>query len=546
MLDTTSTRLSANLRLAILATVVAVVLPLFASCAASPPYRTLLRTDAHCDERYQAARWNEGAAPKNSDTELARIQKLIRTDRKDTQVSGCWNTSYEHHATYDLYSVEFDDQGWLAHTSAGPVPDETQLTVLMNGLNALTRGRGAPDGRPLSVVIYTHGWHHSAAPDDENVVAFRRLLEEASTVERELCLAKRSGQPVAAESAPPEVCSENEAAPVWEKKRRVVGIYIGWRGDSVVGPVIEMSSIWDRKLAAETVALGSVQELYARMHSFYVEHECHSSKHQRADAKELADCADVRMLTVGHSFGGLITYRALAPRMMQGVAETAPDVFDSRLRYAYGFGDLTVLINPAFEATRFEPLAEAAASRLYIESSSGKSAQLPFLIIATSKTDRATGSAFPIFRWVTTRFERATGAEREANVDAVGWDPRYRTHSITLSSAPDVCGLASHTTMAERLFAEARWSEQQQINMYAGFGDKILDLCDSLRLLREPTWALKRPAFMPLWVIHADKTVIDGHNDFLNSHFVDFVRQVYYTILREEDLVMRKRITESP
>src|SRR3989449_1644878 len=220
MLDTTSTRLSANLRLAILATVVAVVLPLFASCAASPPYRTLLRTDAHCDERYQAARWNEGAAPKNSDTELARIQKLIRTDRKDTQVSGCWNTSYEHHATYDLYSVEFDDQGWLAHTSAGRVPDETQLTVLMNGVNALTRGRGAPDGRPLSVVIYTHGWHHSAAPDDENAVAFRRLLEEASTVERELCLAKRSGQPVAAESAPPEVCSENEAAPVWEKKRR--------------------------------------------------------------------------------------------------------------------------------------------------------------------------------------------------------------------------------------------------------------------------------------------------------------------------------------
>jgi hypothetical protein len=29
--------------------------------------------------------------------------------------------------------------------------------------------------------------------------------------------------------------------------------------------------------------------------------------------------------------------------------------------------------------------------------------------------------------------------------------------------------------------------------------------------------------------------VIDGHNDFLNDHFVDFIRQVYYTILRDGD-----------
>jgi hypothetical protein len=47
---------------------------------------------------------------------------------------------------------------------------------------------------------------------------------------------------------------------------------------------------------------------------------------------------------------------------------------------------------------------------------------------------------------------------------------------------------------------------------------------------------------MPLWVIQADKTVIDGHNDFLNIHFVDFIRQVYYTILREEDQKLKSRV----
>jgi hypothetical protein len=40
---------------------------------------------------------------------------------------------------------------------------------------------------------------------------------------------------------------------------------------------------------------------------------------------------------------------------------------------------------------------------------------------------------------------------------------------------------------------------------------------------------------MPIWNVQADKSVIDGHNDFLNDHFVDFIRQVYYTILRDGD-----------
>src|SRR5256885_13241006 len=59
--------------------------------------------------------------------------------------------------------------------------------------------------------------------------------------------------PVNIGSADPAICSENESAPkVWLKKRRVVGIYVGWRGDSVLGRYIEGTSIWDRKLAARS------------------------------------------------------------------------------------------------------------------------------------------------------------------------------------------------------------------------------------------------------------------------------------------------------
>ena len=521
--------------------IAAVLVLFFASCAGNPPYRTQLRTDVQCEETYSQARWSDDAGRKNPDAETQRIARLIQHDLKDSRVGACWNASAERHAAYDLYSVEFDDQGWLADTASGRVPEETQLTLLMKGLNALVGSRGSADARPLSVIIYTHGWHHSAAPADGNVIAFRRLLESVSVAEGDLCVAHRRDSSGAGNPAVGAACSESESAPVWQKKRRVVGVYLGWRGDSILGSYIKGLSIWDRKHAAETVALGSVQELFARLHTFYLEHECHL---RPRSAQEIERCADVRMLTVGHSFGGLITYRALASRMTLGVAETSPDEFDPRIGNAYGYGDLTVLINPAFEATRFEPLAEVAASRPYQGPESGKETQLPLLIVATSETDWATGWAFPLFRWPTTRLERADGAERRANVRTVGWDPRYRTHYLGLSSKPDVCGLNENSRPAERLRAEAHWSDEQRQTNYVGFGSQVLELCDSLELTQRLDWALTSRPYLPLWVIQTNKSVIDGHNDFLNVHFVDFVRQVYYTILRRQDVQMQQAVLE--
>jgi hypothetical protein len=261
------------------------------------------------------------------------------------------------------------------------------------------------------------------------------------------------------------------------------------------------------------------------------------------------------MLAVGHSFGGLITYRALAPRLMMGIAETDTDhgppattvnvggAHHRSSAYAVGFGDLTVLINPAFEATRFEPLAQAAVARSYVmaDQSLKQRAQLPLLIVATSKTDGATGTAFPLFRRFSTPFERASGAERSTNIRTIGWETRYKTHDIKVEPGVNACNTTSDMNFTQRLAAEAQWSQAQRSAQYASFNDKTLALCDSLVLSSEQrTWSVgnadrRPPAYMPLWIVQADKTVIDGHNDFLNDHFVDFIRQVYYTILRDGD-----------
>jgi hypothetical protein len=503
-------------------------------CKSSPPYRTSLldlSKEERCQEAYERAKWTAVGDPAGQDAETRKIQDQIKTDRKSRALADCWNTSREHHPTFDLYFVEFDDQGWLAGKVNSHGAADTQLTTLVNDLEAKAHGGGGRDPRPLSIIIYTHGWHHSAAPDDTNVIAFRRLLDSASEVEHLLCLASSADR---VQGVP--ACTDAESGGRQPKKRRVVGIYVGWRGDSVIGPLIDNTSIWDRKHAAETIALGSVQEFFARMHNFYVAHACHL---RSTSDRDPARCqADVRMLTIGHSFGGLITYRALAPRMMLGIAETTYVAREeTKQRYAYGFGDLTVLINPAFEATRFEPLAEVAASRSYETADSGKS-QLPVLIVATSETDDATGIFFPLFRWVTTRFERVVGVERTANVRTIGWDRRYQTHSLTFQNDSDACQLAKRATLQQRLAAESDWSDRQRQENYLMFDAPVLDLCDGLRLTKDmkQAWQLERPRFMPLWVVKADKSVINGHNDFLNPRFVDFIRQVYYTILREGDL----------
>ncbi len=517
----------------------ALLLPLLASCAAPPPYRTLLYSDANCEATYARATWNEKLGDRNSDAETARIQKIIRADRRTQEWSSCWESASEHHAAYDLYTVEFDDEGWLASPPGG-TSGNTTLSLLMQGLRKLAQGSGAESPQPLSIIVYTHGWHHTAAPDDDNVIAFRRLLEQSAYAERDLCLAARGIKPASAESTA-TLCTESEAVAVWRKRRHVVGIYVGWRGDSTLG-LLQYTSIWDRKLAAETVALGSIQELFARIHSFYIEHECHDDRSRRRDARDLEHCADVRLLTVGHSFGGLVTYRALAPRITLGIVETETDDLKKTNQLAYGFGDLTVLVNPAFEGTRFESVAEAAASRQYLGPDSKRNAQPPLLIVATSETDWATHYAFPIFRAFTTLFEDPHGPERGANLRTVGWTPRYRTHRLTLSKGTDKCGLTDQSSLSERLAAEATWSQEQQNELYKGFGASTLDLCDSLELSQTSGWALTRPAYLPVWVIQADRAVINGHNDFLNVHFVDFVRQVYYTILQEEDSALKQSI----
>ncbi|VVN23404.1 hypothetical protein [Pseudomonas fluorescens] len=72
-------------------------------------------------------------------------------------------TASARDAGYDLRFIESDDQGWFWD------PEQANL--------ALTTIKTATSKGNTLVLLFVHGWHHSAACYDDNVEAFKLVLQ---------------------------------------------------------------------------------------------------------------------------------------------------------------------------------------------------------------------------------------------------------------------------------------------------------------------------------------------------------------------------------
>jgi hypothetical protein len=147
------------------------------------------------------------------------------------------------------------------------------------------------------------------------------------------------------------------------------------------------------------------------------------------------------MLSIGHSFGALINFRALTPRLESGLNV-------DWCQRVYGFGDMTILLNPAFEGARYRGLFNNAIDRPTLigpyfgdeqcAASTAKNGevQIPSIVTLQSLGDTATGTFFPIFRTVTTPFAQTLSDEEASEKDeALGWVLDFRTHLLTPAPA---------------------------------------------------------------------------------------------------------------
>jgi hypothetical protein len=108
---------------------------------------------------------------------------------------------------YSLGFVEFDDEGRFY--------DARQANAILDWLRHADQ--------PQYVVLFTHGWHHNASETDFNVRRFKDSLKGIKQ--------RHPGY-------------------------RVVGLYLGWRGETVNTPYLRMLTFWNRRAASERLGRG--------------------------------------------------------------------------------------------------------------------------------------------------------------------------------------------------------------------------------------------------------------------------------------------------
>jgi len=356
----------------------------------------------------------------------------------------------EDYGSYVLGFAEFDDQGWS-------YDKDRQLAALQQRLHAELND---PTYKELDfvIVVFAHGWHHNAHDNDCNVQEARQMVRIAA---EQFDAAVKQGK--------------------FKRHRRVFGIYVGWRGESVNAAGLRYTTVIDRRDVAEKVAKGSVRQLLANLREQQL-----SAQAAASDRTDDADRA-ARMYTivVGHSFGGLIVFNALSQQLMTGLTAAAQQACSPGEVTAVPspWPDSVVLINPAFEATRFEPLNRVADRA----AACGYAARHPLVTVVTADNDQWTGWVFTAARRATTLFEgydestpQARAAERNANLRAIGFVDRYRSHRLCLRTV----GTETHATVSPTLTPSST-ANPQTVPVRA------------------------------VWVVGAPRDIVDGHDGFL-------------------------------
>jgi len=409
-------------------------------------------------------------------------------------VSGpCQNSIRERTDSYDLFFVEFDDQGLLyPEDKDGVGVAWQQIDHVMKQLREL-----GSTHKGISLFVFVHGWKHNAAPDDDNVIGFRSMLHSASLVE------------------------QSSQIP-----HRVVGIFVSWRGLSAkVEPFLELS-FWDRKFTAQHVAAGSARALFSRLKGF----QCSQNdplKGEACRAKGISGRPKVRVILIGHSFGGLILFNAISESLVESL--TYAEDSGNEEAPARRFGDMIVLLNPAFEATRFTPLHRIAIQRKYAQY------QAPIFVSITSTADWATGKAFPLGRFFNTLFETtASPEESKANNNTIGHMPLYITHKLSLNKEePSACAGWKYlsTVKPEDQPQQMRLNlSAETTNSSAFFAGKTLlpehwvrPFCGGAVLTHT-----QYDPNSPIWNVETDKDIVSSHDDISGPVLTNFLRQLYH------------------
>ncbi len=388
--------------------------------------------------------------------------------------------------------VEYDDQGQLR--------DRKQMQFVLDHYRKIAARED------VILTVFVHGWHHSAAPGDGNIESFKGMLSKISAREA--------------------IASQQDA----RARRKVIGVYLGWRGDSITVPILRQATFWGRKAVAQEVGLQGVSEVLLKLEEIVNV----KAGWEQQTPKPLND----RMVVIGHSFGGAVVYTSLQQILADRYLSSQRG--KTRQEDAKGFGDLVILLNPAFEAMRFATLYDIGQQCSYKFTGADKVVaadtvaascrqykvppQLPRLAVLTSEADYATRYAFPAGRFFSTLFEThddierliatANGAEavvlseKDADNNTIGHFQPYWTHRLD----PVVTASERSASFSYRSLGN-NWTDQD-------YGSKLRFEAVELSHLGRSS------PLNPYLNIYVDGSLIPGHNEIWGDSIQKFLQDL--------------------
>jgi hypothetical protein len=398
----------------------------------------------------------------------------------------CANNAIQHYQPnknneYYLGFVEFDDQGQMR--------DRYQLESVLKQFYPVASEKG------VLLVTFVHGWHHGAELGDPNITQFRKLLARIS---------------------------RTESKAMGAKARTVLGVYVAWRGDSISIPYLNGITFWDRKNTAHEVGANGVSEVFIKLEEIV---------NVKAGVDDPGKKTPSRLVVIGHSFGGAVTYTALQNILADRYYDSRPG--KTSQGDAKGFGDIVILVNPAFEALRFATLYDIGQQ--VTENKNCRSyfaGQVPRLAILTSETDLATKWAFPAGRFFSTLLESHTSLKRfDCKLDAK--TGRYIAKPLMVQE-----GSADRTAVGhfEPFMTHRLKSVSDRTKRIESFDYRLLS---KMWLGQKSSGTLKFESadlvhkgkthpFNPYLNVYVDEDLMDGHNDIWGEGITSFIRDLIH------------------
>lgn len=259
------------------------------------------------------------------------------------------------------------------------------------------------------VVLFVHGWHNNASPDSPNLGEFNKSVGD---------LRSRLSQDVYANSR--EILTGTRDVVV-------IGVYVAWRGRSLPS-ILDYATFWGRKNAAERVGSGDLRGFVTQLSNLYEQRNPQGASAQKRPFMGLA--------SFGHSFGGQVLFKATQPIFEEALrsagakpdleAQSTPKL--SKDKPLNGFGDMVVLVNPAFEAAQYETIHQLSKSITYDRR------QPPIFFVLSAEDDYARIFWFKLARGLDPKYASVPEDERKLWRPALGVYEPQQTHSVTQQS----------------------------------------------------------------------------------------------------------------